>query len=100
MLWSNHRDGTYSCKNPRFNAQKENANDPRKKAKTKLTVKWFFQPIPLISALVRTDIIEGIWDTTVITVTDGLSKDQSLLKVIDYPRYIHISLITLKNHTV
>ena len=30
------------------------------------------------SAFVRTDIIEGIWDTTVITVTDGLSKDESL----------------------
>ena len=30
------------------------------------------------SAYVRTDIIEGIWDTTVITVTDGLSKDESL----------------------
>ena len=49
MLWSNHRDGTYSCKNPKFNAQKENANDPRDKAKIKLTVKWFFEPISLVS---------------------------------------------------
>ena len=42
MLWSNHRDGSYSCKNPRFTAEKENANDPRKKDEAKLTFRQFF----------------------------------------------------------
>lgn len=43
MLWSNHRDGTYTCKNPKFNAEKENANDPREKVNEKLTARHLFK---------------------------------------------------------
>jgi len=76
MLWSNHRDGSYSCKNPKFTAEKENANDPRKRLKIVIINKVILSHS--FSAFKRTDIIEGIWDTTVITVTDGLSKEASL----------------------